>query len=157
MANGARFREQRRWALHTLRDFGLGKNIAEEAILTELVDQRMKIERESAGRKKAIDPTAALISSVANVICALVFGERLGGDPEFERMREILDFFVMFSSTKVAKMLIAPYVFSSNSSNKEQNSINTTLSFFRILCILTNLYDGLPNFKHKMPLQGASS
>lgn len=57
-AGGPRFREQRRWALHTLRDFGLGKNIMEKAILDELLDLRKLIEAQiKTDSKNGIDPS----------------------------------------------------------------------------------------------------
>ena len=38
-ANGQHWQEQRRFALHTLRNFGLGRNIMEDRIMLE-VDYR---------------------------------------------------------------------------------------------------------------------
>lgn len=82
----------------------------EKAILEELLDLRKTFEASIAENRGAgIDTTLPLIASVANVLSAIVFGERLGGDPEFERMRGIIDFIVQFSSSKILPFLLAPY------------------------------------------------
>ena len=83
----------------------------EKAILDELLDLRKNIEAIIAKNKDAeIDTTLLLIASVANVMSAIVFGERLGGDPDFERMRTVIDNVVQFSTSQILPFLLAPYV-----------------------------------------------
>lgn len=66
METGDRFREQQRWVLCTLRDFGFGKNTTEKAIL-ELVDLRTKVEAHIAKESGAgIDTTHSISSSAVN-------------------------------------------------------------------------------------------
>lgn len=110
-ANGARFREQRRWAIHTLSSFGFGRNLMEKAILEELIDLRAKIEANIQKDSGAVTDIHLPISeSVANVLSAIVFGERLGGDPEFERMRSQIDTFMNTITSKFVPIFFAPYV-----------------------------------------------
>ena len=89
-SDGKRWNEQRRFALHTLRDFGFGKMALEDSIRDELHDMISSFEKDSA--RGAVDPRMQLMRSVGNVICALVFGQRMGGvDPEFDRMADIIN------------------------------------------------------------------
>ena len=64
----------------------------EKAILDELLDLRKKVEANIAKNSDAgIDTTLPLIAGVANVMSAVVFGERFKGDPEFDCMRTVTD------------------------------------------------------------------
>ena len=101
VSDGPRWVEQRRFALHVLKDLGSGRFVMEDAIRAELADlvaiisatstrhqdpldngQSMQVLNQST----PIDPTQHLNRSIANVLSALVFGARLGGrDPGFDR------------------------------------------------------------------------
>ena len=87
LSEGSLWKEQRRWALHALRDLGFGKHSIEQVIRDELSDLVAQL-RALGGH--TIDPSLPLIRSVTNVICALVFGERLGGDPKIERFSHLI-------------------------------------------------------------------
>lgn len=90
LSDGSRWNEQRRFALHTLRDFGFGKMAIEETIREELHDMLNFFEKESV--RGAVDPRLQLMRSVGNVICALVFGQRMGGvDADFDRAVNIIN------------------------------------------------------------------
>lgn len=100
MSDGHKWQEQRRFALHTLRDLGFGKFSIEESIRAELEDLISFIETESELRnnneqRRAIDPALPLTRSVGNVICALVFGKRLSGEPEFDQFANIISSYIV--------------------------------------------------------------
>uniref|UniRef100_A0A665TH94 Cytochrome P450, family 2, subfamily N, polypeptide 13 n=1 Tax=Echeneis naucrates TaxID=173247 RepID=A0A665TH94_ECHNA len=71
--NGETWKRQRRFALSTLRNFGLGKNKMEQCICRELQYLQEEMENEK-GRPFS---TARLFgNSVSNIICQLVMGKR---------------------------------------------------------------------------------
>ena len=122
LASGERFREQRRWALHTLRDFGFGRSTIEDTIREELVDLCRVLEPTATEDNKAgsqgaqsepataIDPTIPLTRSVFNVICTVLFGARLGNDPKIERIRENLNFILYFEGNRAFLFYLAKYL-----------------------------------------------
>lgn len=75
-AEGSLWSEQRRFALHTLRDLGFGKMALEESIRDEL---RLLLSFFEQQQSKPLNPKIALMRSVGNAICALLFGKRMGG------------------------------------------------------------------------------
>lgn len=83
LSEGDLWKEQRRFALSTLRDFGLGRPIIEPIIRQE-IDHLSERLNEYARTGSALDPQPCLMFAVSNVISQLIFGRRFNyGDEEF--------------------------------------------------------------------------
>ncbi|XP_046893417.1 cytochrome P450 2K1-like [Hypomesus transpacificus] len=83
-ANGDSWKEMRRFALTTLRDFGMGKKMSEGKIIEEcgnLIEVFEKYEGQ------AFDTTKPLNYAASNIISAIVYGNRFDySDPQFKAM-----------------------------------------------------------------------
>ncbi|XP_036447047.1 LOW QUALITY PROTEIN: cytochrome P450 2B2-like [Colossoma macropomum] len=86
---GHSWRQQRRFALHTLRDFGLGKKTVEERVAEEahyLIKEILKQEG------KPFHPIHQFMNAFSNIICSIIFGDRFEySDKRFAKLLEILN------------------------------------------------------------------
>uniref|UniRef100_A0A665TXT8 Uncharacterized protein n=1 Tax=Echeneis naucrates TaxID=173247 RepID=A0A665TXT8_ECHNA len=80
---------QRRFALFTLKYFGVGKRSLESSILNEFI----YLSKEFANEKgKPFNPHYIINKAVSNIICSLVFGQRFDYcDEKFLKMTHLLD------------------------------------------------------------------
>ncbi|KAA0724464.1 Cytochrome P450 2F2 [Triplophysa tibetana] len=77
---GPGWKEHRRFALMTLRNFGLGKQSMEERILGEITHIVDKLEKAVGS---SIDPQTMFHNAASNIICIVLFGSRYDYDDEF--------------------------------------------------------------------------
>uniref|UniRef100_A0A669CYC7 Uncharacterized protein n=1 Tax=Oreochromis niloticus TaxID=8128 RepID=A0A669CYC7_ORENI len=86
--NGERWRQMRHFTLTTLRDFGMGRKGMEEWI--QEVSEHLRAHIRTF-KGKPFDPQFVLSSTVSNVICCLVFGERFAfEDKQFLHLLTIM-------------------------------------------------------------------
>ncbi|CAH1779476.1 unnamed protein product [Owenia fusiformis] len=82
--DGAQWKEQRRFALSTLRDFGLGKNKAQDIIQEEL---QKVVETFNERGGQPFNSKTLICNMVSNIICSLIFGHRFDYDDKtFQRI-----------------------------------------------------------------------
>ncbi|XP_069006428.1 cytochrome P450 2J2-like [Embiotoca jacksoni] len=88
-SNGNIWKQQRRFALSTLRYFGFGKKSLEPVILDEFTHCAKDIR---SYKGKPFDPRLIINNTVSNIICSLVFGHRFEyGDKKFKNLIQMFD------------------------------------------------------------------
>ncbi|XP_030074509.1 cytochrome P450 2G1-like [Microcaecilia unicolor] len=89
--NGERWKQLRRFALTSMRNFGMGKRSIEERIQEEA---QFLVEEMRKTKGSPFDPTFYLSRSVSNIICSIVFGNRFDyEDEEFLKLLKLLNQF----------------------------------------------------------------
>ncbi|XP_067427295.1 cytochrome P450 2K1-like isoform X2 [Thunnus thynnus] len=110
-ANGESWKEMRRFALSTLRDFGMGKRVAEDKILEECCHL---IQMFDEHKGKPFDTTHALNYATSNIISSIVYGSRFEySDPRFKNLvRRAKEIIRITGSTPVQLYNMFPRLFS---------------------------------------------
>ncbi|KAI1721902.1 cytochrome p450 domain-containing protein [Ditylenchus destructor] len=95
---GEKWREQRRFSLQVLRDFGLGKSLMEEKILNEVnhlishLDSVLKSSMIGPENGVSMQLTKPISVCIANIINNILFGRTFAhDDPGFIQLQEMLD------------------------------------------------------------------
>ncbi|ELT98148.1 hypothetical protein CAPTEDRAFT_120179, partial [Capitella teleta] len=84
LGNGRPWQVFRRFAMQSMRDFGVGKKSIEEKIQIEACSLIQQLEKMDG---KPHDPSPDTQVAVTNIICAIIFGDRYEyGDAEFEQI-----------------------------------------------------------------------
>ncbi|XP_048747498.2 cytochrome P450 2C8-like [Ostrea edulis] len=97
-SSGSLWKEQRTFALTTMRKFGFGRRCMESQIIEEIDCLMNELEKYE---NKAFDIQTLLNTSVSNVICSLLFGKRFDyDDSKFKRLISILN--KLFSTTNAS-------------------------------------------------------
>ncbi|XP_019642652.1 PREDICTED: cytochrome P450 2U1-like [Branchiostoma belcheri] len=88
-AYGPEWKHQRKFALMTLRDFGVGKRSLEGKISEEANALVQEILSQNG---QTFDLKSIVQNAVSNIICSIVFGRRFEyGDPDFLRLMRLLN------------------------------------------------------------------
>ncbi|NXO55543.1 CP2F3 protein, partial [Aramus guarauna] len=106
---GERWRQLRRFAITTLKSFGMGKRGAEERVREEA---QYLLQRLQQTNGQPFDPTFLLSCAGSNIICWLVFGERFEyGDERFLALMGLINAnWKLMSSTWGQLLFIFPNI-----------------------------------------------
>ncbi|XP_063042620.1 cytochrome P450 2F5-like [Engraulis encrasicolus] len=86
---GPSWKAHRRFALSTLRNFGLGKHTMEQRILEELTHVCVVLEKSAGG---CMDPQHLFHRAASNIICSVIYGSRFHyEDPYFQTLINMME------------------------------------------------------------------
>ncbi|XP_035295683.1 cytochrome P450 2J3 isoform X1 [Cricetulus griseus] len=101
-SSGQTWKEQRRFTLMTLRNFGLGKKSLEQRIQEEAQHLVDAIGEEGG---QPFDPHFNVNNAVSNIICTVTFGERFEyHDSQFQEMLRLLDEVMCLESSLMCQL-----------------------------------------------------
>ncbi|XP_049992348.1 cytochrome P450 2J4-like isoform X9 [Alexandromys fortis] len=102
LSSGQTWKEQRRFALMTLRNFGLGKKSIEQRMQEEAY-HLVEVIKEEKGQP--FDPHFKINNAVSNIICSITFGERFEyHDSQFQELLRLLDEAMCLTFSKMAQL-----------------------------------------------------
>ncbi|XP_038190019.1 cytochrome P450 2J3-like isoform X2 [Arvicola amphibius] len=122
-ASGQTWKEQRRFALMTLRNFGMGRKSIEHRIQEEARHLVGAIKEEKG---QPFDPHLKIHNAVSNVICSITFGERFDyHDEQFHELLRLLEEAMYLGSS-----IMVHHPDKTTTSFNEENLICSTLDLF---------------------------
>lgn len=102
---GQGWKEQRRFSLSTLRDFGMGKKSLEERVTEEAGFLCSAFESEQGC---SFNPQYYINTAVSNIICSIVFGDRFEYDDErYQKLLRLLEATLKAESGPLAQIVTA--------------------------------------------------
>ncbi|XP_043945729.1 cytochrome P450 2K6-like [Protopterus annectens] len=101
-SRGESWKQMRRFALSTLRDFGMGKKTIEHRILEETA-ALIKVFESFKGQP--FESTLIMNNALANIICSVVFGQRFEYDDEkFIRLLKVINESIKLGGTTTLRL-----------------------------------------------------
>nr|XP_045006057.1 cytochrome P450 2J4 isoform X2 [Jaculus jaculus] len=109
MSNGQTWKEQRRFTIMTLKNFGLGKKSLEQRLQEEA---HHLVEEIGEEKGQPFDPHFKINNAVSNIICSITFGERFEyQDSRFQELLQMLDEATYLEASKLCQFYnIFPWI-----------------------------------------------